>query len=99
MKAIEDEDRVSVRSQLAKESGFTGLSILHRLHALYGFNVLTDTVFDAMHNISLNVVSQHLHYFLEKDMLVPKPKVEKRLDSVPWTPGWLLIKSVITKVD
>ena len=44
MNDIEDEDRVSVRAKLAKEMGFTGLSPLHRLHKLYGFNVLEDMV-------------------------------------------------------
>ena len=71
---------------MAKDAGFTGLSTLHRLNNLYGFNILEDMVFDAMHNNALNVVIQHLHYYVEKDML-PKRTVEMRLNSVPWTPG------------
>ena len=85
MQKIEDEDRVSVRAQMAKEEGFTGLSTLHRLYKLYRFNILEDMVFDAMHNVVLNVVSQHLHYYTEKGMLTSE--VEKRLSEVPWTAG------------
>lgn len=39
-KRVEQEERVSVRANLAKQSGFTGLSILHRLHSVYGFDVI-----------------------------------------------------------
>ena len=82
---IEEEDRPSVRRRKAKEAGFTGLSILHRLYHLYGFDILKDTVFDAMHNVVLNVVRQHLQYYIEKGML-PKG-VETCLNRFPWTAG------------
>ena len=58
---------------MSKKEGFTGLSIFHRLHKLYGFDFLRDMVFDEMHNIALNGVSNHLHYYIEKRML---PNVE-----------------------
>ena len=51
MSEIENEDWLTVCSALARQNG--GLSILHRLHKLYGFNVILDTVFDIMHNILL----------------------------------------------
>lgn len=38
LQAIEDEERKTVAQEMAKEAEFTGLSILHRLHALYGFD-------------------------------------------------------------
>ena len=63
---VEAEDRVSVRANLAKETRFTGLLILHRLYSLYGFDVHRDLVFDAMHNIPLNITSNHLHYYLNE---------------------------------
>lgn len=89
MKAVEEEERPSAHAQLAKESGFTGLSILHRLSKLYEFDILNDMVYDAMHNITLNVVSQHLHHYAEQGFL--KGEVEHRLKSVPWTAGlWQL---------
>ena len=53
MRRVDIEDRQSVRACMAKECGFTGLSILHRLNCLYGFDVLLDTVYDAMHNIPI----------------------------------------------
>ena len=89
---IEEEDRSSVRSKKAKEAGFTGMSILHRLYYLYGFDILKDTVFDAMHNIVLNVVRQHLQYYLEKGLL---KGADSRLDKVPWTAGLLVLPCII----
>lgn len=62
MQKIDDEDRVTVRGHKAKEEGF---------------NILQDMVFDAMHNVVLNIISQHLHYYLEKGML-PRSEVEKQ---------------------
>ena len=87
MSKIENEDRTTVRSNLAKQSGYTGLSILHRLHRLYGFNVIFDTVFDMMHNIPLNVVNKHINRYLTNDSITPEIKstLDKRLKAVPWT--------------
>ena len=87
MSKIEDEDRPTVRSNLAKESGYTGLSILHRLHKLYGFNVISDTVFDMMHNIPLNVVNKHINRFLNDGEVTSATKsmLDKRLAAMPWT--------------
>ena len=55
MKDIECEDRPTVHATMARESGFTGLSILHRLYAAYGFNILKDLTFDAMHDVTLTL--------------------------------------------
>ena len=84
MSQIEEEDRPTVRSTLARRSGYTGLSILHRLHRLYEFNVILDTVFDMMHNIPLNVVRKDLNRYLDDDS-VDKSAVDKRLKAMPWT--------------
>ena len=67
-------------TNLAKESGFTGLSALHRLNALYVFNILTDMVYDAMHNVPINVIRMHLHHV---ENMLPKGEVEARLDQFP----------------
>ena len=56
----------SVHTSVSRECGFTGLSILHRLHSLYGFNTL---VYDAMHNVQMNVASNHLHYYLNEGIV------------------------------
>lgn len=93
MNRVEAEERVSVRANLAKESGFTGLSILHRLYDLYRFDVLRDMVFDAMHNIPLNVASNHLHYYLNEGILSPT-EIEERLKLVPWTPGMMIYSKI-----
>lgn len=86
MKAVDDEDRVSVRSRKASSTGFTGLSILHRLHYLYSFNILKDTVFDAMHTILLRIAKRHLDFFKDNGFL--NQDVEKRLSAMPWTAGY-----------
>ena len=57
MTAIHSEDRPSVRARLSENSGYTGLSILHRLYKLYKFDVFKDLVYDVMHNIPLNVAA------------------------------------------
>ena len=85
MKSIDEEDRITVRQKRASETGFTGLSILHRLHALYQFDILNDLVFDAMHTLLLRVVKRHLEYFKEKGYI--DQTVEDRLNAMPWTAG------------
>ena len=47
---------------------------------------LRDLVFDAMHNVPLNVVSHHLRRYLDMD-LISKQVIEERLEAVPWTSG------------
>ncbi len=86
MTEIEQEERSSVRVRMARESGYTGLSILHRLHPLYGFDVCRDLVIDVMHNLPLNVVKHHLRRLLEEEVVQPKD-LEQLLREMPWTTG------------
>ena len=86
MTRVNEEDRVSVRQRLASQTGFTGLSILHRLHRLYKFDVLRDLVFDTMHTLVLRVLHCHLNYYAEKEYL-RDAEVERRLKMMPWTAG------------
>ena len=86
MQEVEEEERVSVKARKARESGYTGLSCLHRLHSLYGFDVCQDLVFDMMHNLLLNVVKHHLKCLLDLE-LVQHTDLEKQLNLMPWTPG------------
>lgn len=64
---IASEDRISVRQQLSKESGYTGLSILHRLYYLYGFFYDRDLVFDEMPTVHFNLVKNALKNLKEDD--------------------------------
>lgn len=64
---IDTEDRPTVRAQLSRNSGYTGLSILHRLYKLYKFDVFNDLVYDVMHNIPLNVVARQVKNFTESE--------------------------------
>lgn len=86
MTKIESEDRQTTRAKLAKESGYTGYSLLWRLHNLYGFDVFRDLVFDMMHNIPLNLLKNHLRYYIDYD-LIDVNKVQERLDQFPWPAG------------
>ena len=56
MTEIEQEERTTVKDRMSKESGFMGVSLLHRLHKLYKFDVIKDLVFDVMHLVPLNLV-------------------------------------------
>ena len=49
-----------MHASMAKGTGFTGLSILHKLYETYGIDILKDLVFDAMHNVALNVVGHQM---------------------------------------
>ena len=90
MNEIDQEDRISVRQKLASQKGFTGLSILHRLHRLYKFNVLQDLIFDTMHTLVLRVIHRHLQYYAEKGYF-KSSSVEERLKKIPWTAGTILL--------
>ena len=89
MKSVDDEDRISVRQKKASETGFTGVSVVHRLYHLYQFDILHDFVYDVMHTVLLRVVKRHLEYFLENGLI--DHDVEKRLQQMPWTIGYFLL--------
>ena len=83
---IDAEERVSVRKEMARDSGYTGLSILHRLHPLYGFLYDEHMLFDEMHTFSLNIVKSALLDLLDdEDSSIDWNVVEERLKNMPWT--------------
>jgi len=86
MKNVDDEDWPTRRQKLASESGFTGLSILHRLHRLYQVDVLRDTIFDTMHIIVLHIIYTHLQYYSNLGLLKDLTLL-RRLQAMPWTPS------------
>ena len=86
MTAIDTEDRPTVRAQLSRNSGYTGLSVLHRLYKLYKFDVFKDLVFDVVHNIPLNVAPRQVKNWIDSEV-IDKHVVEERLKSFPWTAG------------
>ena len=88
MQLIEQEERRTVAQEMAKESGFTGLSVLHRLHALYGFDYRKHCVFDVMHTVALGVVRNNLNFLLSNQLLDQKV-LQERLFKVPWTAEFL----------
>jgi len=90
MNNIAVEERPTVRANKSKESGLTGLSILHQLNPLHGFNIIRDLVFDTMHNIPLNVANHHLHYYFDEGIL-SWSDVNNRLIKVQWTAGMLTV--------
>ena len=86
MENIEREDRTSVRSMKATNTGYTGLSLLHRLHSLYGFDIFKDIVYDGMHNIPLNVAKRHVDKFVSEGLIDPE-EIDRCLENISWTPG------------
>ena len=93
MKEISDEDRRTVRERLSRESGYTGLSILHRLYSLYGFHVIRDIVFDVMHNLTLNIVGCSLKQLIAEEKLDAK-EADQRLENFPWTAGTVCMYAI-----
>ena len=87
-----EEERITVKKKKAKESGYTGLSILHRLNKLYGFEYDKDLVYDELHAFPLNVVKNQLLMFKEDENdAINWKEVDKRLKNFPWTNGRLII--------
>ena len=85
---IEEEERITVRQKQARESGYTGLSILHRLHALYGFEYDCHMVYDELHGISLNAVKNHIASLKgSEEESIDWKEVDSQLKKVPWTHG------------
>ena len=88
MTEIEQEERTTVKDRMSKESGFLGVSLLHRLHNLYKFDIIKDLVFDVMHLVPLNLVKRRFEYLLSNSLLDPE-RLQVALEKVPWTQGIL----------
>ena len=69
MTEIEQEERTTVKDRMSKESGFLGVSLLHRLHKLYKFDVIKVLVFDVMHLVPLNLVKRRFEHLLSNSLL------------------------------
>lgn len=85
---IEQEERATVRDRRSRESGFLGVSLLHRLHRLYKFDVIKDLVFDVMHLVPLNLVKRRFEYLLSNSLLDTE-QLQPALEKIPWTQGTL----------
>ena len=90
MTEVEQEERKTVFENLSREIGFLGVPLLHKLNALYGFYVLSDLVFDAMHLVSLNIVKRRVQYWLSNDILA-KEEFGERLKWMPWSKGTVCV--------
>lgn len=86
LKEVDAEDRKIVRASKSKSCGYTGLTILYRLHKLYGFDIFKDLVIDTVHNIPTNIVATELKYLIQTEKIDAK-LVEGCLNSFPWTAG------------
>lgn len=89
---IEEEERVTVKLNKAKECGYTGLSIMHRLWPLYGFKYDNDLLHDEMHTVQLNIVKAAVdHLRTNEDNPVDWEEVDRRLEQFPWTSGTYIL--------
>lgn len=86
MQKLEEEERPTYFQGMSRDSGLLGLSVLHRLYPLYGFDVLRDTVFDAMHLLPLNVVKNNIERWTTQDHLYKKD-LNTNLSKMLWTVG------------
>ena len=69
MTEIEQEERTTVKDRMSKETGFIGVSLLHRLHNLYKFDIIKDLVYDVMHLVPLNLVKRRFEHLLSNSLL------------------------------
>lgn len=77
LKEIEEEERITVKQEKSKNTGYTGLSIFHRLYPLYQFLYDKDFVYDEMHGIQCLLESE--------DEDLNWQVVDERLQTFPWT--------------
>ena len=84
MEQIQTETRKTVRKKMSSQHGYTGLSVLHELHPLHGFDVIRDLVYDIHHNLPLNVIKNQVDRLVETGILNSK-QVEKRMQQIPWS--------------
>ena len=91
MKSLEEEERPTYFQRISKENGLLGLSVLHRLYPLYGFDVLRDTVFDAMHLLPLNVVKNNIERWISEGYF-SKKDFDTNLAKMPLTTGTCMCK-------
>lgn len=98
---IDQEEWQSIKKNLAKEIGFKGTSILHRLHPLYGFDLTKDFVIDLQHGLPLNPVKHEFEALLnlldadedsmsETGRLNTVQAMNDSLDSFPWSSGMMI---------
>lgn len=91
IREIDEEERSTVRQRMSRDTGYTGLSILHRLYPLYGFLYDESTVYDEMHTISLNVVKNALSDLrVDSTNGIDWSKVDDRLNQIPWPSGMFI---------
>lgn len=84
MMEVQEEERKSNRKKLSSEYGYTGVSLLHQLHGLYGFDVLQDCVYDIHHNFPLNVIKNQIDRMVE-ERIIDSQEVERNISKIPWT--------------
>lgn len=84
MMEVQEEERKSKRKKMSSESGYTGVSYLHQLNNLYGFNIIKDCLYDIHHNIPLNVIKNQIDRLIE-EQIIDSQEVESNITKIPWT--------------
>ena len=86
MDEVEKQTSVYAKLKLASKTGYTGLTKLHRLFFLYGFNPFVDLVHDVMHLIPMNGVKKLINRLVENDSVNLK-EIQEKIDCFPFTRG------------
>ena len=86
LKDIEEEERITVMHKKSKNTGYTGLSIFHKLYPLYQFLYDKDFVYDEIYGLPLNVVKRQIQCILASDNEeLNWEVVDERLSMFAWT--------------
>ncbi|XP_066922397.1 uncharacterized protein [Clytia hemisphaerica] len=88
MEEIEFSESYARKKQRAKETGYTGMTLLASLYDVYSFNPFTDMVRDVMHCVLLNCCKKlFTRYF--KNPEFDMAKLQENVDNFPFTSGML----------
>jgi len=91
MEEIDSEPLISTKLRIAKNTGFTGLSLLCRLHRIYEFDVLKDKVRGVMHMVPMNCAKKIFSRLIEEN-IINTELVNERLASFPFSTSTILLQ-------
>lgn len=89
MQNIESLPTINAKLTAASKCGYTGCSLLNRLHHLYQFDTCQDLVRDVMHTVPMNSAKKVFKRILES--VENKEEITESLKAFPLSRGLNLI--------